>query len=987
MDTATQSSDAPTWVTAMLEPADEDELGSPTAQAATPATTTMADDQVQLSQEGDPLKASSVRARPSLPTRHSSFGDSLHARHVSDRSISPNASTSFISSGEESFVDPLLFMNFSNEKRTSRATRLASPVNSKENVIPISRKGSEEVLGRSKAACIDVLGRRLPDRPPSGPVDMITEPRHRKTSAFSFSKSAFRNDKSSTTSNSRHLDHSELPTPLDLTSHATNRPVSPDVPLAITHSATSSISSDSTTSEQLSVIVQHSSRTGSDTVTAGHSTPRSADFPSLDSRRRPPPQLDPPANSIPPLPVFTSAFREPSIHFTGQPVPLPILQEPFPAILPPRSPGFSSTSFEASGSDACRTPRTTINSDKDGLVIKRLASRAHLLEAKLSNEARSGDIDSPTTAAAGSAGPTSPHDIVSSLPRPPHSRTVSESSRWWRPRTGKSKSTSSVSWRRSWSVQADGWSVLHETSGTSAPPMSSAEAKSMREKRRALEARRKTQDWLASTSVRGGSSQSSWAYWKNRSRNMSRKSWILVGVIIVALALAIALAATLIRRSGQDQVTTRRGCSCVNRGKPQLQADSSCLCSCPSDWGGTSCHRNATCAGAGDYRIAQGILDVAMHSHSLFQPSLNLSRIPIVVNTYFGRAVSNSSTSCSSQLDLLTLPRIDSVNFPLRLAWTEAAIIWANMYSESLTGIRSFVSALDFNSFGDEPVTVSVSRYQVLVAGYVFDFSTMTRTPPQVFWSLRTRPSAEQESLVSVSIKNVLDRVSTLAVAGSNGRMKALEHFWTEHGLELDQLEAFRNAVAEAPLVVAVGQMGRNRGGPKTGRTKPRACDPDLDDVDREAVIAFENKVFGLPLDSKIATNDCENRPTYVSLDILRLSRTKSNELVILDPVIKTRCTFFNPRLSLSDNDPVSISSPAGMVSTLFRDGEVEMTDVGITGWMDHVLLNLLIGLANRSDSNLLTKLVRHVTSDQQEKQQWRGDFLFAIQAQVWGPL
>ncbi|KAK4055496.1 hypothetical protein OIV83_000042 [Microbotryomycetes sp. JL201] len=537
------------------------------------------------------------------------------------------------------------------------------------------------------------------------------------------------------------------------------------------------------------------------------------------------------------------------------------------------------------------------NFDKDSLVIRRLASRAELLEAKLTLEAGT-RVDSPTTVP---SIPATPHEEIQMLS--PRSRTVSDSSgRWWRPRASKSRS-SEISWRRSWSVQADGWSALQDSKPSSIP-MSRVESKQMRNQTKVLEARRKTQDWLAATSVsRGG--RSTWKQWKARSKELSKRSWLLFALVIIALALAITMSTALASRfrTSSDQILSKDG-------------------------------------------------------------------------TYFARSVSNDTKFCDFQLSLLTLPNIDVVNFPLRLAWTESAILWANVYAESLTGIRRFASALEFDPFGDSPSAVSVPRYQLLVSGYVFDFSALTREPPDVSWSLRAKPTPEQETLVSASAKDVLNRVATFAVAGSNGRQKALEHFWYEHGFQPDQLDTFKKAVAQAPLVVPF-KLGHER-------DTPLGCRSSLSEHERSALNELEHGIFGLPAVSRNGSRDCSSRPTYAILDILGLSKLDrfASDFVVVDSHVKSRCTFVN--VPLGDSSELRPPSPTSLYA---NDGSLSVTlmDFGIPGYLDHVLLMLLKNLVTSKSHEQLNEFVNQVVTRGRGGPSWRGPFV-SLQAQIWGP-
>lgn len=267
----------------------------------------------------------------------------------------------------------------------------------------------------------------------------------------------------------------------------------------------------------------------------------------------------------------------------------------------------------------------------------------------------------------------------------------------------------------------------------------------------------------------------------------------------------ITLGAVLSQRSSGSAAIGE--CVCQNGGTVRSTSGGSCECSCPSAWGGTSCHLNATCAGDASLPIAQGLLDVAATANSLFSPSFDISRLPLIVNTYLG-ATPSSKNSCQSQLDLISLPNLPISSFPTRLSWTEAAVTWGWGVSEAKTGLRTFASALNFAPFGDEASTVPNSNYQMIVAGLTFDLAQMSSSVPAVLWVTKASPSAEQIALVSSSASSTLDRMAAYAVAGSKGRTTALQHLWSELGLADADLALFKAALQFAEVLVPFEATG-----------------------------------------------------------------------------------------------------------------------------------------------------------------------------------
>jgi hypothetical protein len=384
-----------------------------------------------------------------------------------------------------------------------------------------------------------------------------------------------------------------------------------------------------------------------------------------------------------------------------------------------------------------------------------------------------------------------------------HGKSESQASRWWM--FGVEGGGRAPSGKRS-SSAAEGWSTLGENSSRSAA-RTAEERRLERERRKAREARRKTQDWL-STTTEAASGKGKWLGGEGAGRKpllASRRFRWLAGGLVALLILVIILCAVLSQRSsGSSALGT---CVCQNGGTVKSTSGGSCGCSCPSAWGGTSCHLNATCAGNASLPIAQGLLDVAATANNLFSPSFDMSRLPLIINIYLG-ATPSSKKTCQSQLDLITHPRLPISSYPTRLAWTEAAVVWGWGVSEAKTGLRTFASALNFAPFGDDASTVPNSNYQIIVAGLTFDLAQMTASVPSVSWIAKASPSAEQVTLVSYSASVTLDRMAAFAVAGSKGGTTALQHLWSELGLADADLATFKSAVQNAEVLVPFEATG-----------------------------------------------------------------------------------------------------------------------------------------------------------------------------------
>ncbi|KAK4057823.1 hypothetical protein OIO90_001042 [Microbotryomycetes sp. JL221] len=977
-----QSTETHSWISTMLHASPEDEDDESIKQSVGlnlndnhALTPERSNDSAIVTHWG--TRSSSISPRPLSarppPRRHASYGDNLTVedfggtgsgtRPGADRSLSSLASRSIISSGEESFIDPLMAHPAPWPKQ--QPTRVIHPSETVFQTEPATAPASSL---RSVAAAYDVLGRKLPQGPPTaGPIDIVIEARSRKTSAFSSTKSVFKSSKGSVLSKTRSADDLTAFTSVDLGERSHSTPYLHDSPDMFASQHSPSISSS--TSSSLHEADGESSKYSQDPkqMHSSHGTnitPTSSQFPSVDSRRdrhHAPPLSNPPQTSLPSLPEFTYAFKQSDLTLTSPSFSRSRSCEPYPPILPPHSPVVS-TSLSKTQTESCLTS-STVAFGKQEAVIERLGHRAFALEQKL---ARQSSADSPTSTTGlvrqVDGYPSCTAEDHSFEPITPHSRSTSESSRWWRPRLtmAKNRSMSSIQFRRSWSVQAEGWSILNEEQGS----LSKDELKQRQEKNRALEARRKTQDWLATTTVDKTRSQSFWrdprsmkpSYWKARIRNMSKRQCIVIS------------------------------------GKAERQMDGTCVCTCSSRWAGTSCHLNATCTiDESGLPTAQAFLDILDRSNSLFEPQIDVYRVPVVLSKYFGRGMLPNSTSCQRQLDLVTLSNLNTTRFPYRIAWTEAAIVWANFYAESLTGIRSFASELDFNQIGDEPSIETLPRYQLLVSGYIFDFSKLTRLPPDVFWSLRTNPNFEQEQKVNNETIKLLNKVTTFAVAGSNGRQKALEHFWVEQGYELRQLEVFRRVVADSSIVVPASGAGLSLSKDSNKSiVEPLACSTSLSNAQIAAINKLEHDVLELPLLTDTVSS-CASRPVYAQLDILNLGTSAfTDQAVILDPVVKPRCTFlYNPKLFntiMTDDETLVKIEETDKTNTL------TIQNIGVAGYIDHVLLQLLQSLQS-NDTRMMHRMIRYIvaepassSSSTTNRSRWRGPTV-SIQVQVWGSL
>ncbi|ORY78832.1 hypothetical protein BCR35DRAFT_304821 [Leucosporidium creatinivorum] len=576
-----------------------------------------------------------------------------------------------------------------------------------------------------------------------------------------------------------------------------------------------------------------------------------------------------------------------------------------------------------------------------------------------------------------------------------HGKSDSQASKWWMFGL-EGGGRSSPSGKRS-SSAAEGWSTLGEESSRSGGATRTAEERRLeRERRKVREARRKTQDWLSST-TEATSGKRRWfggAGWKPLLA--SRRFRWLAGALVALIVLAIILGVVLSQRNSGS--SSLGDCVCQNGGTVKSTSGVSCECSCPSAWGGTSCHLNATCTGDSSLPIAQGLLDVATTANTLFSPSFDASRLPLIVNSYLGSTPSPKKT-CQSQLDLISLPNLPISSYPTRLLWTEAAVAWGWGVSEAKTGLRTFASALNFSPFGDEASTVPNSNYQMIVAGLTFDLAQMTSSIPAVSWVSKASPSAEQVALVSSSASSTLDRMASYAVAGSKGRTTALQHLWSELGLADADLATFKSALQDAEVLVpfeATGSLptGETMMSLAQGLSNTSSfpvgvgCMAGLSGEELSRVIEVEQKAFGLAalqVGGSFNASSCLDRPLYGILNLLNLrlpfastdNRTSlPSQAITLSSDAKARCTLHGGETLVG----ALAGSPSASSSSSSAD------QFGTFANLDHVLLAYLNLLTAEQATELASFVLSSTAAPPNSTSSLLGS-LPIFEVQLWGGL
>lgn len=363
--------------------------------------------------------------------------------------------------------------------------------------------------------------------------------------------------------------------------------------------------------------------------------------------------------------------------------------------------------------------------------------------------------------------------------------------------------------RRSREGDAEGsrhsWSRIADEDGEGGEKARRRQAKRRKE---VIEGRRKTQDWLSTvTPAPPTASVPRWRTLVASPKHPPTKSLLSSRhfrvLLLVITALFIILTIVLGVTLRPHDLSTIGSCHCENGGIAHVKA-SACSCRCKGNWGGSFCQLDGTCASLGNYSLAKGLSGVAddANANAFAASPINATRLALVMKEYV--RLKPSSGSCTSQLATIALPNLSPTTFPNRLAWISQALLWSAFQTESnSTTLRSFAASRTFTSLGDT-TSAPNSNFQMLFGGHIFDFASMTVSVPSASWISLASPSADQIALVasSTTAGDVLDNMTSSAVATSSQRSTALEHRWAELGLESANLARFRSAVQSAPIVI-----------------------------------------------------------------------------------------------------------------------------------------------------------------------------------------
>jgi len=258
-----------------------------------------------------------------------------------------------------------------------------------------------------------------------------------------------------------------------------------------------------------------------------------------------------------------------------------------------------------------------------------------------------------------------------------------------------------------------------------------------------------------------------------------RGKWFLVGGLIILLLVVVG--ATV---AGFKQMKDNTHCS------------------------GGECSLNATCVDLGGNFIAQAFLDFADRSAAAWDPPIDHSRLAYTLNHY---VYPSSSSSCDSQLSLLSFPSLSSL--PNHLEFSRLALLHTLSLTESNTTtfrLRHFISSLkNLPSSSDSKSLKPNSNFQIISGGFTWDFSIMMRSVQDVRWEDLMKPSdsgEDEEELNRFEGRlDGLDRITSYAVASNAQRSEALKHYWMDT-LEMEalELEAFKEVVRSREVLIPI---------------------------------------------------------------------------------------------------------------------------------------------------------------------------------------
>ncbi|GAA5927399.1 HMG-box domain-containing protein [Sporobolomyces koalae] len=461
-----------------------------------------------------------------------------------------------------------------------------------------------------------------------------------------------------------------------------------------------------------------------------------------------------------------------------------------------------------------------------------------------------------------------------------------------------------------------------------------------------------------------------------------RRRFILATTLfLVVMVVAIAAALSKRKTSSPGECTRDGGTAKSNHGQ----------CLCAPGLGSTRCHLNTTCIEIGGQKVVQGFLDLARTESAWWEPTIDPARLAYTLNHYVQPL--SSLPACQAQLSLIDFPSLATL--PDRLTFAQIALAHTLALSESnLTTFRlhKFISSLDFAHLDDAPASRPDSNYQIISAGYTWDFATMQRTVQTMRWQDLAKPSTEE--IVRMEGKTqALDRITPFAIASSSQRTEALQHYWIDTlGLEEPRLERFRSAIQNSEILVPMCAEAKQIQSynvsinDATDMIASFGCRGKLTEEMRMEVEASESQVFGLSASDPSSALDNNTRPVYGILNILPntefswdlISRpARPQASIVLQDLAYNRISLHAGEfLPVEPDSPVPLSAPT------------TLEHFGLYNRLDHVLLEYLQLFNIKTASLLIQGVLAPEGASRSSKlvQEFDGaQSLPVIGVQVWG--
>ncbi|KAI0094777.1 hypothetical protein BDY19DRAFT_988579 [Irpex rosettiformis] len=393
---------------------------------------------------------------------------------------------------------------------------------------------------------------------------------------------------------------------------------------------------------------------------------------------------------------------------------------------------------------------------------------------------------------------------------------------------------------------------------------------------------------------------------------------------------------------------------------------------CPTNLGGVLCNLDATCVCATQgssqcKQLAQSIATLIPVMNTAFTTSYSADFVSDAIWQVQGIS---TESSCVNQVSLIDVaPALDSTTSPNRTQWTQAALLWNLVRSESISAnqqMLDFVQNADWKSLSssDGPTDDTSLKFALTVTGYNFDFAAQIVTVPTSTFVDKGQPSNGQLGRVNDIAHGALDRMYSFAIASSTQQQSALQQYWTsELQKPASSLQSFVDTITGSPVLLPFDsstKFGSTSLVPLISKPStpvpfppPLACYPSLTAPQLQLVNNLESTIFGLttaPGASAFDTSCFPNRPVYGVLDVLelRLPFSDARDGVAKQAIVLTRDTI--SRVVVYSGEVASALPGSGSSGSLSTDPR----DYGVLKNMNHVILKYLRSLDHSTASALV---------------------------------